>query len=224
MPCCILRAFHADNQPNNIVSVVSVPKLAAAVLEFGCQVRDVGIQCSRQPLLNYHCLFLSTTVLPHMKSCHVTPCDQSGSCILASSAVSTLTLSLTGSCHGCWAGDLAIHFTLSTEKILSIISSRLESVIAGRLAGNMLYTPMYVARVKAQLRGALRGVTLPSAITSIVKLIRVDGSDSGIGGIVNSLVDELLREGAVKVSTAFGSSQVQMGHAWSFLYFLGENS
>ncbi|CAD7705101.1 unnamed protein product [Ostreobium quekettii] len=105
-------------------------------------------------------------------------------------------------------GDFAIHFALSSEMILSLVTPRIGTVIDGRLAGGMLYTPMYVARLKAQLRGALRGVTSPTALSKVLKLLRLDGSDSGVGAIVSTLVEELIRERAVKGSLKVGGSWV----------------
>ena len=94
--------------------------------------------------------------------------------------------------------DLAISYTLNTELLIKVLSSRIGSSIQGKLDGGLLYTPAYVRNIKSQLRGALRGCTSPLSIPALVKDLGLEGVGGGGGGMVSQLVESLVQEGAIK--------------------------
>lgn len=99
--------------------------------------------------------------------------------------------------------DLAITYSLNTELLRNIISTRMGSIILGQLDGSLLYTPAYVRNIKAQLRGALRGTAAPVALNNLIRDLGLDSFGSS-NSMVAQLVDELLQEGAVSGSTKGG--------------------
>eukprot|EP00878_Enallax_costatus_P023226 GHUV01024693.1.p1 GENE.GHUV01024693.1~~GHUV01024693.1.p1 ORF type:complete len:371 (+),score=144.73 GHUV01024693.1:244-1356(+) len=93
--------------------------------------------------------------------------------------------------------DLAITYSLTTELLRSIVSSRMGTIIHGQLEAGVLYTPAHVRNIKAQLRGALRGTAAPAALNNLVRDLGIDSFGSS-NSMVAQLVDELLQEGAVR--------------------------
>lgn len=102
--------------------------------------------------------------------------------------------------------DLAVSYALNTELLRATISSRMGTIIVGQLEGSLLHTPAYVRNIKAQLRGALRGTAAPVALPALLKgIIGLDSIGGGSSaGMLSTLVDELLAEGAVQGSTKGG--------------------
>mmetsp|Transcript_28665 Transcript_28665/g.68377 ORF Transcript_28665/g.68377 Transcript_28665/m.68377 type:complete len:806 (-) Transcript_28665:90-2507(-) len=97
--------------------------------------------------------------------------------------------------------DLARRTQLSSELLLSNLSSRMGTMLHGRLEGGLLYTQAYVSRVKALLRGALRGFSSPVLVPDLVaKLSKEDpsGAFDLDAKLVTSVVEELLSEGAIQ--------------------------
>ncbi|KAG2435773.1 hypothetical protein HXX76_006969 [Chlamydomonas incerta] len=118
-------------------------------------------------------------------------------------------------------GELAAQYGLATELVMNVVTSRLGTVIQGRLEAGLLYTQSYLRALKAQLRGALRAATGPVMVAALLREVGLGageatgGGGSGLaaalaagggGGVIATLIDELVQEGSLRGSLKGGGS------------------
>jgi hypothetical protein len=111
-------------------------------------------------------------------------------------------------------GDLARRTGLGMEMIQGVLKERMGKTIHGRQEGGVLYTDAYLARIKAQLRGALRGSLAPVTLASVRKDLGLD-TLGGLAGLVPTLAEELVKEGAIVGKIASGGSFIPASFARS---------
>ncbi len=97
---------------------------------------------------------------------------------------------------------------------------------AGRLEGGLLYTQSYLRSIKAQLRGALRATVSPALLAGLIREAGLEAGAGGAGGggglaglggggVITTLVEELVAEGGRKLGWGVG----WLG--WGLLYLAG---
>lgn len=86
---------------------------------------------------------------------------------------------------------------------------------AGRLEGGLLYTQAYLRSIKAQLRGALRATVSPALLAGLIREAGLEAGGAGAGGggglaglggggVISTLVEELVAEGGWKLGWRVG--------------------
>ncbi|PNW71999.1 hypothetical protein CHLRE_16g686650v5 [Chlamydomonas reinhardtii] len=118
-------------------------------------------------------------------------------------------------------GELAAQYGLATELVMNVVTSRLGTVIQGRLEAGLLYTQSYLRAIKSQLRGALRAATGPVLVAALLKEVGLGvaagdaGGGGGLaaalaagggGGVIATLIEELVQEGSLRGSLKGGGS------------------
>lgn len=111
-------------------------------------------------------------------------------------------------------GDLARRTGLGVEMLQGALRERLGKIVYGRLEGGVIYTENYLTRVKAQLRGALRGALAPLTLAALRKDLGIENL-GGLGALVPSLAEELLKDGAIVGKLAAGGTWVPASYARS---------
>jgi hypothetical protein len=110
--------------------------------------------------------------------------------------------------------DFARKTGLGMEMLQPVLKERMGKTIHGRQEGAVLYTDAYLARIKAQLRGALRASLAPVTLASVRKDLGLD-TLGGLAGLIPTLAEELLKEGAIIGKIAAGGSYIPASFARS---------
>ena len=116
-------------------------------------------------------------------------------------------------------GDLARRCSLGVEMLQGVLLERMGKIVHGRLASGVIYTDAYLLRIKAQVRGALRGALAPISLSTVRKDLGIE-SLGGLGALVPTVAEELLREGAIVGKLAAGGSWVPASFARSQQEFI----
>ena len=66
-------------------------------------------------------------------------------------------------------GELALHYTLTTDFVQRLIEPRLGTAVHAKLSGSTLYTTAYVARHAARIRGVLSAVLRPTSLPQLIR-------------------------------------------------------
>ncbi|KAJ7553268.1 hypothetical protein O6H91_06G090400 [Diphasiastrum complanatum] len=103
--------------------------------------------------------------------------------------------------------ELARHFSVGAELLTGILESQLGRLVHGKLGGGQLYTEAYVAKIKAMVCGAVRALLVPTSLPGVWINLRQElrerdegatGGTIGEGGLFQSVLNELVNEGAIK--------------------------
>ncbi|XP_041993065.1 E3 UFM1-protein ligase 1 homolog [Salvia splendens] len=107
--------------------------------------------------------------------------------------------------------EIAAQLQVGSELIVSVLETRIGTLIKGRLEGGQLYTPAYVARVNAMVRGAARGIAVPMNMSawwsSLQALLQDMDGFSGVAvesSFFQSLFNSLVKGGEILGSLRAG--------------------
>ncbi|XP_073014815.1 E3 UFM1-protein ligase 1 homolog [Primulina eburnea] len=111
--------------------------------------------------------------------------------------------------------EIAGQLQVGSELIVSVLETRLGTLVKGRLEGGQLYTPAYVARVNAMVRGAARGIAVPMNLSGLWSSLQVllHGMDGSSGVAVESSFFQSLFNSVVKEGEILGS--LRAGVNWT---------
>ncbi|KAL1558629.1 E3 UFM1-protein ligase 1 [Salvia divinorum] len=107
--------------------------------------------------------------------------------------------------------EIAAQLQVGSELIVSVLETRIGTLIKGRLEGGQLYTPAYVARLNAMVRGAARGIAVPMNMSAWWSSLQVLLQDmDGFSGVAvessffQSLFNSLVKGGEILGSLRAG--------------------
>ncbi|WOK93753.1 hypothetical protein Cni_G02454 [Canna indica] len=107
--------------------------------------------------------------------------------------------------------EIAAHWQIGSELVVSVLEPRLGTLIKGRMEGGQLYTPAFISRITAMVRGAARGITVPANLStvwsSLQQLLQDTNGASGVSmdsTFFQSLFNGLLKEGDILGSLRAG--------------------
>jgi len=92
--------------------------------------------------------------------------------------------------------ELASRFNLSTQFLTTGLTSRVGSIVQGRMESGILYTNTYIERQEACIRGAFSGLTRPMAVADLQAVFDFDES------LFEPAVTALLKSGRLKGTMA----------------------
>ncbi|XP_047943539.1 E3 UFM1-protein ligase 1 homolog [Salvia hispanica] len=107
--------------------------------------------------------------------------------------------------------EIAAQLQVGSELIVSVLETRIGTLIKGRLEAGQLYTPAYVARLNAMVRGAARGIAVPMNMSawwsSLQALLQDMDGFSGVAvesSFFQSLFNSLVKGGEILGSLRAG--------------------
>jgi hypothetical protein len=88
--------------------------------------------------------------------------------------------------------ELASKYTVTTQFMIEILTTRLGSIVHGHMESGMIYTPTYIDRQTSCIRGAFSAITKPTPVASLQGIFNFDES------LFETTVLKLISEGRLK--------------------------